>query len=184
MEVVRDNGFLNSGAGDTGEGREGTIWEVPAVPKVDGSGIAVIRNKLAVIDTDKWEGIEVGCGADKGRAGSKEAEVEGPKVFKGRADVPERASADQGAIGKACAVVGDNQTTNGGDQLTVVIHGKEEKEHMVGENRDDKSVNIENAVGEREGTNKITVGGEAFEGFIKGFGENIAEGNGTTDRNT
>ena len=45
---------------------------------------------------------------------------------------------------------------------------------MVGENGDDKSVNIENAVGEREGTNKITVSGEAFEGFVKGLGENIA----------
>jgi hypothetical protein len=81
---------------------------VPAVPKVNSRGIAVIGNKLAVIDTDKWEGVEVGCGADKRRAGCEEAEVEGPEVLKGRADMPERASADQGAIGKACAVVGDN----------------------------------------------------------------------------
>ena len=78
------------------------------VPKVNGSGVALVGNELGVVDVDQRKGVEVGGGPDEWGAGSKKAEVEGPEVLEGGADVPERVGTDQRTVGEASAVEGNN----------------------------------------------------------------------------
>ena len=105
VEVVVDDGLVDGGAGNLGERCEGTVGEVTPVPKVYGSGVALVGNKLGVVDVDQRKGVEVGGGQDEWGA---EAEVEGPEVLEGGADVPERVSTDQRAVGETGAVEGNN----------------------------------------------------------------------------
>ena len=95
-------------------GREGTVGKVPTIPKVD-SGSVTIRDELAVLDTNQGKGIEIGSGVNERRANGKKAEVERPEVFEGRTDVPKRTGTDQGTVGEARPIKGNDQAADGGN---------------------------------------------------------------------
>jgi hypothetical protein len=65
--------------------------------------------------------------------------------------------------------------------LLVIFHREEEEEHVVRENGDNKGVNVKDAVGQREGADDVVMGGEALEGLVERFGEDVPQGDGPTN---
>jgi hypothetical protein len=65
VKGVKDDSFINGGAGNTRERGEGTIRQVAAIPKVNSSSVTMVGNELGVVDANEGQGVEVGRRVDQ-----------------------------------------------------------------------------------------------------------------------
>ena len=112
VEGIVHNGLVDGGTGDAREGCEGAVGKMATIPKIDRGSITVVRNKHTVIDANEGKGVEVGSRMNEGRTDSQEAEVEGPKVRQGWANMPKGTSTNQGTVGEGSPIEGDDQATD------------------------------------------------------------------------
>ena len=144
-EIISDEGLVNRGAGELGEGDEGAILEMAAAPEINGRGITVIAYELTTTNTDRRKEPVIGGGGDEGGARSEERDVEGPEVFERGTDGKEKVERDQGAVRVGAAVEGGNCFANKLFEGTIVLRGEDKKKEVVRKEGNDENVDEENA---------------------------------------
>ena len=181
---VAEDGGIDGGAGELRQGAEGTVRLVATTPKVDRRGVAVVADGEVEAEVDGREEVVVGGGDDELRAGGEEGEVEAEEVLKRGSDVEGEVGADEGGVGKGATVEGGDRQTDRFLQGGVEVGGKNEEEHVIGEEGNDEGVDEKDLFVKGEAGEDGAVEGEAREGLGDRGGEHPFKGNLSANRDT
>ena len=96
--------------------------------------------------------------------------------------MPKGTSADQRPIGQPGSVEGDNQATDSGDELLIILTGEEKKKHEIRKNGDYERVDVDDTVGQGQRANHVAVSCETLERLVQGFGVDVTKGYTATNR--
>ena len=109
-------------------------------PEVNSGSISVVSNKLTVFETNSGEIVVLKAGADKGRTGSKERDVEGPKVFERRANGEEIIERNERIVRVGSPIKGSNKFADHFFESSIKLAWQNKEKEVVGEERNNKGV--------------------------------------------